>query len=155
MTPEIGFLTTTSLNNFSGHTSDTEHWFGIGRQNKRLFFTRMLHPPLLFFCFGLGFMASICLMRSHLFPTRTSGTLAESLTRSIWSCMSGRSRGHSSCTEHRLFHPHRFASSVGEIASSIVGSYFSKKIPWTNCTVSDDLPTPPEPSTTSVRGSLK
>ncbi|KAH3732653.1 hypothetical protein Pelo_16519 [Pelomyxa schiedti] len=37
-------------------------------------------------------------IRSHLFPTRTSGTQAESLTRSIWSCMSGRSRDRSSCT---------------------------------------------------------
>ena len=32
--------------------------------------------------------------------------------------------------------------------SSMVGSYFSTKMPCTNCTVSADLPTPPEPSTT-------
>lgn len=30
----------------------------------------------------------------------------------------------------------------------MVGSYFSTKIPWTNCTVRADLPTPPEPKTT-------
>ena len=32
--------------------------------------------------------------------------------------------------------------------SSMVGSYFSTNIPCTNCTVSADLPTPPEPKTT-------
>ena len=32
--------------------------------------------------------------------------------------------------------------------SSIVGSYFSTNIPWTNWTVRADFPTPPEPSTT-------
>lgn len=32
--------------------------------------------------------------------------------------------------------------------SSMVGSYFSTKMPWTNWTVSADLPTPPLPSTT-------
>merc|ERR1711971_1226739 len=32
--------------------------------------------------------------------------------------------------------------------SSIVGSYFSTKMPCTNWTVSADLPTPPEPRTT-------
>ncbi|KAL2301384.1 hypothetical protein Nmel_011955, partial [Mimus melanotis] len=32
----------------------------------------------------------------------------------------------------------------------MVGSYFSMKEPVTNCTVRADLPTPPEPSTTTL-----
>ena len=36
----------------------------------------------------------------------------------------------------------------------MVGSYFSMKWPDTNCTVSADLPTPPEPSTTTLNSRM-